>query len=527
MKHSKTPTVDPRSTQRSAQRATQRALSRRRILQGLGLCGAGLPLLPSLFPGRARAAGGTCPKRFIALFSANGSRAHKFFPNESESEQGPLPWTVRDEARHVREVRLSEIAAPQISPVFGSEFDGLLDKINVIRGLDLIRRGGGHSAHFMLSGWAENADGPQYRETIDQIMARSSAVYPTAPVKNSIHLQVKGPQGWGGPLSIQEVEGQYSQVPRTADPTIAYESIFGGLPKPQDPGFDLTATRRASLLRSLQDDYTTLRGNARIGAQDKERLDAHVSLLGDLANRLAATPAEGCSFPEPPVLLDQGLEVNLPQVTKDHMDLIVAAVKCDLSRVFGFQMCSSTDTRTFSFLGDEIAQDHHIISHDSDGNDVSSNKMGLIGNWYASQVAYLLRQLDVVEDPATGATYLDNSVVYWGNEFGTNSVHYSKGMPVMLAGGGAGALRTGLYTDYREIGQRVLYSYDGSTVELGGEYRGRPYNELLITLMRAMGLEPEDWESDEEPGIGDYSGNYQDQYDEGDRRTSLPFLTAT
>ena len=505
-------------------------ISRRRALQALGLSGAALPLMPSLFARTASAATGPCPKRFIALFSANGSRFQKYFPNDSEL--GELPWVVRDQAHHVREVPLSQVPGDRISAVFGPEFNGLRDKINIIRGLDLIRKGGGHNPHFMLSGWAGLPDGsPDLHETIDQIMARSSTVYPQAPHKRSIHLQVKGPQGYGGPLSVQEAAGQISQVPRQIDPVAAYASIFGGLPEPDDPGLDLAASRRASLLRSLQDDYLALRDNRRIGADDKQRLDAHVTLLDDLARRLAATPAEGCTFPDAPVALDQGQEVNLPQVTRDHMDLIVATIKCDLSRVAAFQLCSGTDTRTFSFLGDEIAEDHHRISHDYSypgGHSLSAHKMGLIGHWYATQVAYLLEQLDVVEDPATGATYLDNSVVYWGNEFGTNGWHGAIGMPVMLAGSGGGYLRTGLHMDYREIGQPVLYDYQGSTAELGGDtdFRGRPYNDLLVTLLRAMDLQPEDWEHDGEPGIGDYRNNYLGQYDEGDRRSPLPYLTA-
>jgi hypothetical protein len=40
-----------------------------------------------------------------------------------------------------------------------------------------------------------------------------------------------------------------------------------------------------------------------------------------------------------------------------------------------------------------------------------------------------------------------------------------------------------------------------------------------------MGLEPADYESGGVAGIGDYSGNYLGQYDLGDRRSPLPFLT--
>ncbi len=501
-------------------------IHRRRLLQGLGLSGLCLPALPSLFSRPAKANTNGFPKRFIALFSSNGSRMNKFYPDESVV--GELPWVQR--GPNIREVPLSQVQGDSISNVFGPELDPFRDKINLIRGLDLINQNGDHYPNFMLSGFAGDGSGSTaLSESIDQVMASSSAVYGSPPHRRSLHLQIAGPQSSNTPISTQLVGGQPQGVPNELDPTVAYESIFGPLPPPDDPGFDLTAQRRASVVDSLQADYLALRDNQRIGAEDRQRLDAHVTLLDDLSSRLSATKAEGCVFPDRPVQLDQNVEANLPQITQDHMDLVVAAIKCDLTRVVNLQLCSGTDVRTFSFLGDDIAEDHHYISHDYSygDDDLSAHKMGLIGNWYAAQVAYLLEKLDVVEDPVSGATYLDNSIVYWGNEFGTNGWHGAIGMPVMLAGGGGGSLRTGLYLDYREVGQPVLYPYEGQPTEYPSdtEFRGRCYNELLITLMQSMGLQPQDYERGGEPGFGDYSGNYLGQYDLGDRRSPLPFLT--
>ena len=507
----------------------RRSLSRRSLLRSTlaaaGVGAIGLPLLPSLLPRHAAAAPGGFPKRFIALFSSNGSRFRKYYPNEDEI--GALPWIVRDAGANVRELALADVPGDRISAVFGPEWNALRGKVNLVRGLDLVNGTGDHYPSFMLSGHAGQGGVANLHESIDQILARSAKVYDAPPHVRSLHLQARGPQSPGHPISV---DAQLNPIPNEIDPATAYAAIFGGLPAPDAPDLDVTAARRASVLTSLQADYLALRDNPRLGQADRQRLDSHVTLLDDLASRLSATTAAGCVFPEAPIPLDQeATDANLPQITKDHMDLIVAAIKCDLTRVVAFQMCSGTDTRTFSFLGSTIAEDHHDISHDysyAGGYELSAQKMGLIGNWYAQQVAYLLEQLDVVEDPLTGATYLDNSIVYWGNEFGSGGSHYAYGMPVLLAGGGGGALRTGLYLDYREVGRKIQYDYQGETAEIpDADFRGRCYNELLVTLLQGMGLEPADYESGGVAGIGDYSGNYLGQYDLGDRRSPLPFLT--
>ena len=57
------------------------------------------------------------------------------------------------------------------------------------------------------------------------------------------------------------------------------------------------------------------------------------------------------------------------------------------------------------------------------------------------------------------------------------------------------------------------------------EWRGRPYNQLLVSLLLAMGLAPHDFEAPGEPGFGDYSDN-PGAYDIPDRRAPLPGLLA-
>ena len=172
----------------------------------------------------------------------------------------------------------------------------------------------------------------------------------------------------------------------------------------------------------------------------------------------------------------------------------------------------------------------------SDGipnDDGPREALGFINNWYAKQVAYFLQKLDaLIEDPTTGRTYLDNSIVYWGNEDGCNDydAHVQSCMPVALWGSAGGQLPTGRYLDYRQIeadgsGQKIKYDYNGTPADVPTDHIGRPYNSLLISLLSMFGVEGDEYDQDGQGGIGDYSENYLDQYSVADGHQPLPHLT--
>ena len=82
----------------------------------------------------------------------------------------------------------------------------------------------------------------------------------------------------------------------------------------------------------------------------------------------------------------------------------------------------------------------------------------------------------------------------------------------MVAGGASGKLQMGYYIDYRKTGG------------------GMPYNNLLVTLLTAMGLGPADYERAGVIGFGEYNSsaisNFKlTQYQTPtERRKPLPFL---
>ena len=494
-------------------------IARRRFLRGLGGLTLAIPLLPSLAGEKGDSEAVLAPKpvkRFLFVFTGNGQVRDNWYPS------GELSWKGTAGAR---ELALSALPAGGISRVIGPAFDGLRDKLTLIRGLDAPHEHAwGHFPPKTLSGFPGLG---HYAVTVDQLMARSTAVYPSQPAVRSLQLLVQGEQPFEEPVSISSLNGQLVPLQGETDPSLVFERLFRSGRTLSGPALD--RRRRVADLVGAQ--LADISRSGRIGLDDRHRLDAHVTHLHELESRLfasaeSAAEIAACGGARSPERLAQ-LEENLPQVTRDHIDVIAAAFRCDLTRVVTLQLSPGTDMRRFMYFGDQkLSQDHHLLSHMSDGT--ADDELGRANAWYGERVAELMQRLDSDRDAVTGRTVLDDSLVYWGNEFGCNPWHACNSFPVLLGGGAAGAIRTGRYLDYRQ--------HDADLSGLPDDFRrrftprgpgldipGRLYNQLLVTFLNVMGVTAAEYERTEGGGFGDYDFQFA-AYDVPDRRAPLPGL---
>jgi hypothetical protein len=134
-------------------------------------------------------------------------------------------------------------------------------------------------------------------------------------------------------------------------------------------------------------------------------------------------------------------------------------------------------------------------------------------------IAYFLQQLDQIQD-VNGATLLDNSVFYAGNEFGAVvpacCAHNQYDMGILVAGSGGGRLNPGYFIDYRSGDCR-----SGSCQQT--DNRTYFYPNFLVTLLNVMGLGSSDYEVAGQPGFGAMDGAPQD-FTTDRRRQPLPFF---
>jgi hypothetical protein len=492
--------------------ASAKTISRRRLLRGLGGATLSIPLLSSL-AGEGHAQTYTPPRRFVFVFSSNGQRPENWWP-----EWQPAWQTL---GSNVRAAPLQTTSDGSITPILGPEFAPLVEKLTLIRGLDHYRHGSeGHFAPSVLSASPE-----EYSITMDQVLAYSNKVYPTPPALRSMHMLIKQEFQSMGPSA--SVDASNNDVPHELSVATSFNRAFANFIEPDaDPTVEQRHALKVGVIDRVRGEYDLLLKSPRLSAADRERLEAHLELVHDLHARLAGAGAgPACSKPDAPTDLDDSVDENLPQITRDNIDLVVAALKCDRVRVVTLMLCPETDLRDFGFLG-LPGGEHHALSHDAGYSESASMALRSVNNWYAQQVAHLLSSLDVVEDSQSGATYLDNSVVFWGNSDGCNSfdAHKPFCMPVLLAGGCGGYFQTGRYLDYRHQGERIHYGDCGSGGDEPTDDKGRPFNSLLISLMTAMGLEAADWEASPGAGFGNYDDNYCNDYSQSEGRQVLPFL---
>jgi len=187
------------------------------------------------------------------------------------------------------------------------------------------------------------------------------------------------------------------------------------------------------------------------------------------------------------------------------LDVVAAAVMCDRTRVITIGVHKALgpgpDSASSALVGHYHSEDAsggtwHGLAHDwSNAN--SRRMLKGINAWIASEVfAKLLAKLDIPE--MGGTTYLDNSLVYWGNELGFNHIGYS--VPCLLAGSAGGYIKPGRYLDYIDWNGRSYFSQEDGCV-----IKGIPHNRFLVTVLQAMGLSPADYERSGQAGYGSTS----------------------
>jgi len=137
----------------------------------------------------------------------------------------------------------------------------------------------------------------------------------------------------------------------------------------------------------------------------------------------------------------------LPEDLREHaklmLDLIAIAFQTDKTRVATLLISRDLSAMYYPFL--EVGQAHHGASH-SNNNDEYER----ITRWHVSQFAYLASKLDSMAEG--DGTVLDNSCLMFLSNLWIGRTHNNSRLPIALAGGLGGALKTGRTLDYVKAG---------------------------------------------------------------------------
>jgi hypothetical protein len=258
------------------------------------------------------------------------------------------------------------------------------------------------------------------------------------------------------------------------------------------------------VIDTAKEDLEALR--ARLPEREKQKLGLHLEALREVEQRVDAllgggggggggggTPLPTCEMPEaPPAIAGAQLydAARFPEVLRAQIDVLVQAMACDLTKVGVIQASHHTSELIMSrFPGTEMydpAYDmrSHQASHYGPAHDFGKREFAdFVAQraWFVSQFVYLLEALKA--RPEGDGTMLDYSIVLLCTEVCDGNTHSHDDMPFVLAGKGAGKLRTGKLLDsgYRRHGDLLaaIAQAMGANVSGWGQGSSGPLPGLL------------------------------------------------
>ena len=397
--------------------------TRRTILRGAGVTMA-LPFLDSLQAWADTPPASAFPKRFAVQFMGNGV-------NENF-------WSATGQGADM-------VLSKSLEPL-----EPLKQKINYIDGL-FIKEATGKGIHPPMTGGllsgAHIQKGAIVRSgvSIDQLIA---AHVGDETSQGSVSLALEAPMtgyhetnyslAYSSHISWQTPD---SPVPVELYPSLAFDALF------ENSG----NLRNQSILDRVRDRAQAL--STQISSSDKAKLDEYLTSVRDVEKRIETTRKAKDSAEDAAKAQNKSIAMmerpanGLPEDLRDHArlmtDIIALAFQTDKTRVATLLQARDLSAMYYPFL--DVKGEHHGESHNN-----TSDAYERITRFHLSQFAYLATKLDAM--PEGDGTVLDHSCLMFLSNMFIGRKHDNSKLPVVLAGGLSGTLKTGRTFDFYKSG---------------------------------------------------------------------------
>jgi hypothetical protein len=461
-------------------------IARRDLLKSLGIGAACLPILRSS-PVWAQAGG------YKTLFIVQSSEG--YVQSQWKPPVGPLA---------------NASFAPLTKPL-----EPFRNDISFVTNLDQPNYPVGYNwAHecYGVAWWGGPSSPPsgKYHEphgpTLDQVVAKSFPAMPGQRLSLNLQAQVdnKPASGTAGAFRCFWT-GKGAPINPQGNPATLYGELFanrapppttGGTGTPAPTGPDPATVKLLATQKSILDyvGKSLERFKTRVGREERGSIDGHFAAIRTLETELGGlgqgggvpVAPGGAYVPPKPEAFDNAAIASqpglFPKVMHAQMDIALAALTSGVTRVATLQLSNSAGNY-FNFglyvqgvpLKNSTGYKSNVVNfHDAAHNPVQGGVKvkELIDKWFMDQYAIFLDKAKKSSQP--GGSFLDNSLVVFGNHMGEGGAHSAYQIPLIFAGKAGGAIKTGVHID------------GGTPLKGGGG--GKTTNNAMADICRAMGV---------------------------------------
>jgi hypothetical protein len=222
------------------------------------------------------------------------------------------------------------------------------------------------------------------------------------------------------------------------NPRFVFERLFGaGSHGERVANLKRRQQEQRSILDYVLEDARRL--DADLDGRDRMKLDQYLTSVREIEQRIEITerlPVRNPSVDAP---------VGVPEKYDEHIalmfDMMMLAFQTDSTRVATLLLAREGSNRSFNEIG--IAEGHHNLTHHKNDPEIIE-KVKQIDLWYMQQFAKFLEKMNSTKD-IDGRSMLASSMILYGSGNADGNHHTHQNLPILVAGGGNGAMKPGRY----------------------------------------------------------------------------------
>ena len=406
-------------------------IPRRTFLRGLGTAIA-LPTLEAMLPSRALAAGNIkFPTRMAFIYIPNGVIQKKWNVS-GEGSKYKFSHILEPLTKHREDLLIFSGLAHDKARANG---DGAGDHARA-------------NATFLTGCQARKTSGANIRlgVSVDQVAAQKvgGETRLASLELSSDGVRVSGRCDSGYSCAYQfnlSWKNDSTPMPPESNPKAVFDRLFTrGSKKEIDENKLRRERSRKSILDFAMEDAKRL--EKKLGWTDRQKLEEYLESIRDLEKRIETMGASNPNLPP-----GYSAPVGRPGKFGDHVrmmgDMMTLAFQTDSTRIASFLLAHDGDNRSYPHLG--VKDGHHSLSHHRDTPSKVA-ALAKINRYHASLFAHFLDRMKAVKEG--DGTLLDHSMIVYGGAIGDGNRHTHNNLPVVVAGNGNGAIRTGRHVRY-------------------------------------------------------------------------------